>query len=73
MSRLIDNMVLDLIQEKKEWLARLDKLEKSVNTLKKSVSHIERHGTGDGGVVVPQTALPDTLDKLEIGKQPTGA
>lgn len=58
--------------ENREQAQRLDKLEKSVNTLKKSVSHIERHGTKDGGVVVPRTALPETLDKLEIGKHPQG-
>ena len=64
--------IRDLLEEKKVTAARLDKLEKSVNTLKKSVSHIERHGTSDGDIVVPQTALPDTLDKLEIGRSPQG-
>lgn len=61
-----------LIESGKAQLKRLDKLEKALNTLKKSVSHIERHGTRDGEVVVPQTALPDTLQELEIGKQPQG-
>lgn len=56
----------------KDLKARLDKAEKSVNTLKKSVSHIERHGTSDGDLVVPQTALPETLEKLEVGSQPKG-
>ncbi len=61
-----------LLLENRAQAERLDKLEKSVNTLKRSVSHIERHGTKSGGVVVPQTSLPETLAKLEIGKHPQG-
>jgi hypothetical protein len=64
--------IRSLIESGKAQLQRLDKLEKALNTLKKSVSHIERHGLSDGGVVVPQTALPETLDALEIGSQPKG-
>lgn len=51
---------------------RLDKLEKSVNNLKRSVSHIERHGASDGTVIVPPTELPETLEKLEIGRSSQG-
>jgi len=64
--------IRDLIAKRKEAEERLDKLEKAVNTLRKSVAHIERHGLSDGGVVVPQTPLPETLDKLELGRQPKG-
>jgi hypothetical protein len=64
--------IMKLTEEKKVMAERLDNLEKSVNILKRSVSHIERHGTSDGGVVVPQTALPEALDKLEIGRNPQG-
>jgi hypothetical protein len=72
MSIKVEMKVKGLIESSKAQLIRLDKLEKALNTLKKSVSHIERHGLSDGGVVVPQTALPETLDKLEIGSQPKG-
>lgn len=72
MSIKMEMEIRELISEKKRMAERLDKLEKSVSILKKSVSHIERHGTGDGGVIVPQTALPDTLNKLEIGRNPQG-
>ena len=72
MSIRLEVLVRDLISAEKLMVARLDKLEKAVNTLRKSVSHIERHGLSDGGVVVPQTALPDTLEKLEIGRNPGG-
>jgi hypothetical protein len=72
MSIKFEVMVNDLVSAEKLMVARLDKIEKAINTLRKSVSHIERHGTSDGVVVVPQTALPETLDKLEIGKHPQG-
>jgi len=66
-------MELEKLKEKrKDDLQRLDNLEKAVNTLKKSVSFMERNPAGDIGVRVPQTPLPDTLEKLEIGKQPKG-
>lgn len=64
--------IIELQADRKVMCERLEILEKAVNTLKRSVSHIERHGTKAGGVVVPQTALPDTLDQLEIGKHPQG-
>ncbi len=57
-----------LAAKNKELIGRLDNLEKSVNTLKRSVSHMERNPTGKSGIRVPQTALPDTLAELEIGK-----
>lgn len=51
---------------------RLDSLEKSVNNLKRAVSHLERSPDTKTGVRVPRTPLPDTLDDLEIGSQPKG-
>jgi hypothetical protein len=72
MSIKLWNQVQVLRAEKKEMVVRLDKLEKEVNTLKRSVSHIERHGTSDGTVVVPQIERPETLDKLEIGRSSQG-
>jgi len=53
---------------------RLDKLEKNVILLLKSVSAVERQNrTTDTGVTVPQVKLPDSLAELEIGKNPKGA
>ncbi len=72
MSIKLWGMVEKMKVEVKVVFLRLDKLEKSVNTLRKSVSHIERHGASDGTVVVPQTEMPETLEKLEIGRPSQG-
>lgn len=72
MSIKMEMIIRKMLAEQKEHTERLDKLEKAVNNLKRSVAHIERYGTSDGGVVVPQTALPETLQELEIGKNPQG-
>jgi len=72
MSIKLEQMVLKMRDDMKEKDARLDKLEKSVTILKRSMSHMERHPASDGSVVVPQTDLPDTLDKLEIGRKRQG-
>jgi hypothetical protein len=61
-----------LQDSEKQNLVRVDKLEEEVKLLKKSVSHIERTPVGDGGLRVPPTALPDTLGKLELGKDSQG-
>lgn len=72
MSLQMGKMIKDLQAENKKIRERLDNAEKSVNILKRSVSHMERNPASESGVRVPQTPLPDTLDKLEIGKQPQG-
>jgi len=72
MSMKMMKMIKDLQADKREIQRRLDKLWKEVNTLKRSVSHMERNPASKSGVRVPQTPLPDTLDKLDIGKQPQG-
>lgn len=72
MSMKMFKMIKDLVEENKKIRGRLDNAEKAVNTLKRSVSHMERNPASESGVRVPQTPLPDTLDKLEIGKQPQG-
>ena len=72
MSLQMGKMIKDLQVETRELRERLDNVSKAVNTLKRSVSHMERNPASKSGVRVPQTPLPDTLDKLEIGKQPQG-
>lgn len=72
MSMALAVKVRDLELWKGNAILQLDKLEKAVNTLKKHVSHLERSPGTKSGVRVPQTPLPDTLEKLEIGSQPEG-
>jgi predicted nuclease with TOPRIM domain len=72
MSIKLTMQVKALETEKKEMKRDLDKLVKSVNTLKVRMSHLERHPDSKGTVRVPQVDLPETLDQLEIGRNPTG-
>jgi hypothetical protein len=73
MSAMLAVKVRDLELWKSQTVEKLDKLEKAVTLLKKHVSHLERSPGTKSGVSVPQTPLPDTLEKLEIGSQPEGA
>lgn len=72
MSMMLSVKVRDLELWKVKAEGQLDKLEKAVTLLKKHVSHLERSPGTKSGVRVPQTPLPDTLEKLDIGSQPEG-
>ena len=51
---------------------RLDKIEEEVKLLRKEFRAYVRAPMSKSGTKVPPTALPDTLDKLELGKTPEG-
>ena len=65
-----------IIQRLESWRKgggkRLDKIEEEVKLLRKEFRAYVRAPMSKSGTKVPPTALPDTLDKLELGKNPEG-
>jgi hypothetical protein len=72
MGKSLPQLIQEIFERMDKVEARLDKLDKITENHQTSLEVLAETPTTRRGAQVPPTALPKTLEELEIGKQPKG-